>query len=72
MNDWYMDALESTLTQQQFEVDELEAQISYLEGSNRKTDKTRKMIAELKQELAEALDALQSATKYVESQKQYA
>lgn len=49
MNDWYMEALESTLTQQQFEVDELEAQISYLEGSNRKTDKTRKMIAELKQ-----------------------
>lgn len=68
----YMEALESTITEQQFEVDELEAEISYLESSERKTETTHKMISELKQNLAEAVDNLRSAMKYIESQRQYA
>ena len=70
-NDWYMEALENTLVEQEFEIDELQAQIAYLESGS-KSEKSLQMIAELKAELTVALEDYESAKKYVESQKKYA
>ncbi|MEG1562564.1 MAG: hypothetical protein RR365_02370 [Bacteroides sp.] len=66
----YMEALERTITEQRFEMDELKAEISYLESG--KSEATRRMANELKRELAEAVENLKSAMAYVESLRQYA
>lgn len=70
-NDWYMEAIENTLSVQREEIDELKAAITYMEDSNDKSEAHLKMVAEYKQDLAEAIENLKSAEKYVESQKQY-
>lgn len=66
-----MDALKDTLVEQEFEIDELQAQIAYLESGS-KSEKSLQMIAELKAELTEAENDYESAKKYVESMKEYA
>lgn len=70
-NDWYMEALKDTLISQEFEIDQLKAQIAYLESGS-KSEGNLKMIAELKSELAVELEDYESAKKYVESYKKYA
>ena len=69
---WYVEAIESVLIEQRCEIDELEAEIAYLESSQRKSKAACKMIAELKQQLAEAMDNLENGMRYAESQLQYA
>ena len=69
---WYIEAIERILIEQRCEIDELEAEIAYLESSPRKSKATYKMIAKLKQQLAEAMDNLENGMRYAESQLQYA
>lgn len=70
-NNWYQDALNAVLVEQEFEIAELKAQIAYLESGS-KSENNLKMIAELKAELVEAEADYVSAKKYVDSQKKYA
>ena len=67
----YINAIEETIQMQAFEIDELKAQIAYLESGS-KSEGNLKMIAELKAELAEAESDYESALNYYESQKKYA
>lgn len=67
----YMNAVEEAITEQEFEVAELEAEISYLESSKNKSEGTFKMIAECKAQLAEAIENLTSSRKYAESIRAY-
>ena len=69
-NDWYMMALNSVLVKQESDIDELKAQIAYLESGSQ-SDGNLKMIAELKAELADAEADYISAKKYVESQRKF-
>lgn len=71
-NNWYMEALENTLSEQCEEIDELKAELAYFESSEHKSAATMKMIDEVKKEITEAVENLRSAMIYVESQKQYA
>ena len=71
-NSWYMEALEDTLTEQRFEIDELKAAIAYMESSKDVSEAHSKMLAEYKRELAMAEADLESAERYVESQRKYA
>lgn len=68
----YMKALERTITEQEFEVDELKAHYEYLESFENKSEAHMDMLVECMMELTEAIEALESARKYVESQRQYA
>ena len=67
----YINAIEETIQMQAFEIDELKAQIAYLESGS-KSEGNLKMIAELKAELAEAESDYESALNCYESQKKYA
>ena len=71
-NNWYMEVLERTITEQEFEVDELKAQYEYLESFESKSEAHMDMLVECMMELTEAIEALESARKYVESQRHYA
>ena len=61
---WYVEAIESVLIEQRCEIAELEAEIAYLESSRRKSKATYKMIAELKQQLAKAVDGAKKIRTY--------
>lgn len=71
-NDEYMEALEDALSELHEEIDELTAAIAYMEDSNDTSEAHVRMVAEYKRELAEAVENLESAERYVESQRQYA
>lgn len=68
---WYDEAIEDILVKQRSDVSELEAAIFCMESSEDKSELHFKMLAEYKQELAEAVDNLRSAEQYVESMKKY-
>ncbi len=68
---WYMEAIESTLNEQKIEIAELEATIAYMEGSEDKSEAHFRMLAEYKQELAEAVEGLKRGEQYAESMKKY-
>lgn len=73
MNEFnYMEALERTITEQEFEVDELRAHYEYLESFEDTSEEHIDRLADCMVELLEAIEALESARKYVESQRQYA
>lgn len=69
---WYIEAIESTLSEQRSEIDELKATIAYMEASEDKSDAHFKMLAEYKQELAEAVEDLERGEQYIETLKKYA
>lgn len=70
-NNWYMEGIKDIMSKQQFEIDELEAAINYMESKESKTEANLKMIAEYKQELAEAIEDLKSTKQYMKSVEKY-
>lgn len=69
---WYIKAIENTLSEQLSEIDELKATIAYMEASKDTSEAHFKMLAEYKQELTEAVEDLERGEQYIETMKKYA